>query len=120
MDIIWDLLQQQQIRQLKKEATDTKHKTKDNVSAVRDLQDQVDRLTLVCRAMWEVVREHNNIAEHELTAMVQKIDLLDGQADGKYKQGKQCTACNRIMNRRHTTCFYCGAEDLRESAFDSV
>ena len=84
-------------------------------------EQQVDRLTLVCMAMWELLSAKTDLTEDDLIAKVREIDLRDGVEDGKLTvQGKQCPSCNRVMSRRHSRCLYCGAEDLQSTAFDPL
>lgn len=85
------------------------------------LEDRVDRLSLVCMAMWSLLRDKTNFTEEDLLERVKLMDLLDGVEDGKAtKTVSQCTACNRPMNPRHTKCIYCGNAKLVESAFDKL
>lgn len=88
---------------------------------VGQLEDRVDRLSLVCMAMWSLLRDKTNLTEQDLMDRVKLIDLLDGVEDGKAtKTVSQCTACNRPMNPRHQKCIYCGNEKLVQSAFDAL
>ena len=84
-----------------------------------DYADKMDRLVLICRAMWELIRASNNLSEDDLLKKVTEVDLRDGTLDGKMTiPPKKCPNCNRLMSRRHTHCIYCGAEELLDSAFD--
>ena len=96
--------------------------------AARSLQDfemslgeNFDRLTLICRAMWELMREQNNLTEEDLLKKVKEIDLLDGVLDAKLRNPpKKCSKCGRTVSKRHMRCIYCGAEALMNTAFDSI
>lgn len=96
--------------------------------AVRSLQDfemrlgeNFDRLTLICRAMWELMRERNNLTEEDLLKKVNEIDLLDGILDRKLRNPpRNCSKCGRTISKRHMRCIYCGAESLMDTAFDSI
>lgn len=88
---------------------------------LRYLEDRVDRLSLICMAMWSLIRDKTDLTEDELMERVKLIDLMDGTEDGKATRTvMQCTACNRPMNPRHKKCLYCGSEKLIQSAFDSL
>ena len=88
---------------------------------LRYLEDRVDRLSLICMAMWSLMRDKTDLTEQELMERVKLIDLMDGSADGKATRTvSKCAACNRPMNPRHQKCIYCGSEKLVESAFDAV
>jgi hypothetical protein len=84
-------------------------------------EQNVDRLTLICMAMWELVSAKTDLTEDDLVAKVREIDLRDGVEDGKLKiQANQCPQCDRMMSRRHSRCLYCGAEDLQATAFEPL
>ena len=87
----------------------------------RTLEEKIDRLALICRAMWELLRESNNISEEALMRKVNEVDLLDGSLDGKVRTPpKKCSKCGRTVSKRHMRCIYCGSEELSDSAFDTL
>jgi hypothetical protein len=84
-----------------------------------DYADKIDRLVLICRSMWELIRASNNLSEDDLLKKVMEVDLRDSTLDGKITiPPKKCSSCNRLMSKRHRRCIYCGAENLLDSAFD--
>ena len=86
-----------------------------------DYADKIDRLVLIYRSMWELIRASNNLSEDDLLKKVTEIDLSDGTIDGKIiTPPKKCSSCNRVMSKRHRRCIYCGAEERLDSAFDSL
>jgi len=93
-------------------------------SAKRDvaqLEDRLERLSLVCMAMWSLIQDKTKLTEADLMERVKMIDLMDGVEDGKATRNVQkCHACNRTMSARHRKCLYCGAEKLAQSAFDAI
>lgn len=92
-----------------------------NRTEVKHLEDRLDRLSLVCMAMWSLIRDKTNLTEQDLLDRVRLIDLLDGQEDGKATRTvSKCTACGRPMHPRHKKCIYCGDAKLVESAFDAL
>ncbi len=85
------------------------------------LGENFDRLTLICRAMWELMREQNNLTEEDLMKKIKEIDLSDGLLDGKVRTPPQkCSKCGRTVPRKHMRCIYCGAESLTGTVFDSI
>ena len=85
------------------------------------LEDRIERLSLVCMAMWSLIQDKTNLTEEDLLDRVKTIDLMDGVADGKATRTvSKCSACGSTMSQRHARCLYCGAEKLVESAFDAV
>lgn len=93
-------------------------------NAVRDvahLEDRIERLSLVCMAMWSLIQDKTRLTESDLLERVKMIDLMDGVEDGKASRGVQkCHACNRTMSPKHRRCLYCGAQKLVQSAFDGI
>lgn len=85
------------------------------------LEDKVDRLALICRAMWELIRERYNLSEEALFDKVTEVDLLDGSLDGKVRiPPKKCSRCGRTVSKRHMRCIYCGSQELFDTAFDTL
>ncbi len=82
-----------------------------------DLQGRLDRMSLLCMSLWELLKEKQGYTEDELAAMVRKVDLSDGRLDGKVtrKQLLECGSCRRVMSTRHVRCLYCGAEATKLS-----
>ena len=88
---------------------------------VQQLEDRLDRLILVCRAMWELLREKSLAVEEELVTKVAVLDAADGVADGKQTQVlRKCRKCDRPLQRRATKCLYCKAELVLGSVFETV
>jgi hypothetical protein len=96
----------------------------DAASAKRDvayLEDQLERMKLVCAAVWELVKEKNGLAEDDLIAKVAFLDAKDGVADGKFGRApKKCVKCNRTVTDKQRACIYCGAVQPFESVFQSI
>ncbi|QQE11863.1 hypothetical protein JD969_20695 [Planctomycetota bacterium] len=91
------------------------------VQKKKDLEDRIDRLSLVCMAMWSLLQDKTNLTEADLLERVRAIDLMDGVEDGKAtKTISKCQSCGRTMSQRHQRCLYCGAEKLASSAFDKI
>ena len=85
------------------------------------LEDRLERLALICMAMWSLVQSETNLTEDDLFERVKEIDLMDGVTDGKItRQVAQCGSCRRPVSTRHTRCIYCGSDQLVASAFDTV
>jgi hypothetical protein len=88
---------------------------------VQHFEERVDKLTLICMALWSLLQEKTDLTEEDLLERVRQIDLMDGKEDGKAKkQIAKCPQCGRTMSPRHGRCLYCGARNLEYSAFDAV
>jgi len=83
--------------------------------------ERLDQLTLVCMALWSLLREKTNLTEEDLMERVKQIDLADGSEDGKLRvQVAKCADCGRVLSQRHRRCMYCGADKLNPTAFDAT
>jgi rRNA maturation endonuclease Nob1 len=93
----------------------------DAQEGVRELAARLDKLALVCMALWDLLKEHTDLTEEDLMQRVKQIDLADGAGDGKVtKAVLRCRSCGRVMSTRHTRCMFCGAERLDKQAFDGA
>lgn len=92
-----------------------------DASDLRYLEDRVNRLSLICMAMWSLLQDKTMLTEEDLMERVKMLDLMDGKEDGKAtKTVSQCSRCDRPMNPRHKKCIYCGHGKLISSAFDAL
>lgn len=88
---------------------------------VQILEQRLERLSLVCRAMWSLLVEKTSFDEAQLIDRMNQLDLLDGQADGKLKKSSEsCPECGRSISPRHAKCMFCGSGKAVDSAFDLV
>lgn len=78
-------------------------------TAVRELQDEVDRLSLLNQALWELLRARLGLTDADLERMAYDVDMRDGKADGKITaHAVRCPTCGRVSNSKHAKCLYCG------------
>ena len=109
-----------------REATDRAASASDAAREARyaasDVERRLDKLSMVCMAMWSILQEKVKVTEEDLMERVKQIDLMDGEVDGKMKKRElaKCSQCGRIMSPRHPHCIYCGADKLNVGAFDDV
>jgi len=119
--LFWEFRQQQRIGQAEAAADKVRSKAAEAKRDVQDLDNRVDKLTLACMAMWELLKEKTGLTEEDLMERIRQIDLSDGRADGKVqKQISRCPKCDHVMSARHQKCMYCGATKLDANAFDSA
>jgi hypothetical protein len=106
---MWDLLQHFQIEGVRKQALDASAKAEQQDSRAGAVEDQVERLTLACQAMWELLSQHAGVTEDQLYAKVLEIDARDGSLDGRIAhQAVDCPHCGRKTNTSRLRCLYCG------------
>ena len=80
-------------------------KAKEAISRVYEVSGRIDRLSLVCMALWELLQQETGVSEEDLVSKVKEIDLRDGTLDGKLtKKVAQCSQCGRVLSRKHGRC----------------
>jgi hypothetical protein len=78
---------------------------------IRELDHQVQRLSLLNQALWELLRDKLGIDEAALEAYIKTVDLRDGVEDGRMTHtALRCPKCDRVSSSKHWKCLYCGAE----------
>lgn len=78
-------------------------------SKTRLLEVQVERLSLLNQALWEILCDKLGLTDAELMKMAEEIDVRDGKRDGKITaRAVRCPQCQRVNNSRHSQCMYCG------------
>jgi hypothetical protein len=88
---------------------------------VRVLQRKVDRLSLGCQALWEILCERTGLTDNDLAAKMERIDLRDGVKDGKItQQVVVCPKCHRNSSSKRTECIYCGTKLPDPNLFDAT
>jgi hypothetical protein len=89
---------------------------------VSELEDRVDRLAMLCCAMWTMIQAHTGATDEELTDLVRDLDLADGHVDGKAAevQVSACGACGRPVALKRLRCQYCGQARVPKHPFEGV
>lgn len=111
---LWDLFQQGQIDHATSTAEYAKRDAASNSQhihvEVQRLDAKIDRLAIICQALWELVRENTNLTESDIEQRIKAIDARDGRIDGKITGGPvKCPKCARPGHTRNRACAYCGA-----------
>jgi hypothetical protein len=78
---------------------------------VNALEHQIERLSLLNQALWEILRDRLKMTDADLERVAQEIDLRDGREDGKITgTAMKCPSCGRVSNSKHYRCMYCSLE----------
>jgi len=121
MSFLWDAYQSSQISQLNSRIDRLQDAGAREQAALRvatEMEQKIDRLALICRAMFELLQQTAGVSEDQLKAKIQEIDLRDGQADGRMTpQGKRCPKCDAMMSPKFGRCLFCGHQDEAASPF---
>lgn len=117
--MIWEVYQQTKIAGAEQTAEKALSKADRYAADIADVRRQVDRLTLACQAMWELIRDRTGLTEEDIEAKILEIDARDGSVDGKIStKSVNCTSCGRPTNSRRGSCVMCGAPIKREHQFE--
>ena len=109
MNIFWDIHHRSQMDRISSKSDRTDPKADRMERELRTMRQELDRVTLACQGLWELVREHSDITEAMLADRIAEIDLRDGMADGKMSpQVITCPACGRKTNSKRGICYMCG------------
>ncbi|MBP7933654.1 MAG: hypothetical protein KA354_03295 [Phycisphaerae bacterium] len=120
-EMLW-WAQQSPMSQAPADAACARHRAADASIRIRQLEADVDRLLLINRALWELVRAQHGLEDSHLVDKVKELDLRDGRLDGKLTahQTQRCQRCGRTLSRKHPRCIYCGGESFQTDAFETV
>ena len=78
---------------------------------VYELEHEVERLSLICEALWGILKDKHGLEDIDLIEKMTLLDLEDGKYDGKnYKPSMPvgCRRCGRMLASHHLACLYCG------------
>jgi len=102
-------------------ATSAKSAASDAQGSVAALEKRVDKLALINMALWSLVSEKCNLTDDDLKERLNKLDMMDGKADGKLgERTVPCPQCGRPIASRVAACQFCGTERPQITAFDDV
>lgn len=98
------------------ELAEHRRRNRDNLE---DLEEKVDRLSLVCEAMWELMCDVGYTTEH-LQAKMDSLDASDGQMDRRRARVPLDCACGAKVPISAKTCTFCSLPAPKRPAFDIV
>lgn len=120
----FDLYQQRQLknhsrglRQTAEDISDTRRHAGDQLAMA---EERVDRLTLLCEAMWEVLSATTDLTMSDLAEKVSQLDQVDGVADGRRQHRATDCACGAKINARAAICQFCSLPAPQRSLFHAV
>ena len=117
--MLWEVYQHSKIANAERTAEQAKSKADRYATDISNIQRHVERLSLACQAMWELLRDHSDLTEQDIEAKILEIDARDGHVDGKMAiQHTQCDSCGKPTNSRRTSCVMCGAILKRQHQFE--
>lgn len=123
--MIWEQYQQEKKPSADKRAADkgaeiAEWEAEKYSSSTDGVQASVNRLSLACQAMWELLRENSDLTESDLENKINDVDLRDGKADGKICiRVVTCSSCGKNTNSKRNTCIMCGAPIRKAHQFEA-
>ncbi len=129
IDFIWELFQQGQIGSAQnsienqsKQNFNQDERLSSASARIQELERRHEQLKLVTMAMWTLLKDHTGMTENDLKKYVEKVDLMDGKADGRINTKERCNCkdCGRTVLTTALACPYCGGYLNRKSAFSQV
>jgi hypothetical protein len=103
------------------EAADAQREARSASQRAAELEQQVERLTLACAAMWELLQSKTGLTEDQLIDRITQIDTRDGVSDARITQAvRPCCKCRRPVPARRSRCLYCGAAQPSDGVFSSI
>ena len=114
--MLWDLIQQAQIGQIKWKAQEAKttakdaqHETRILQNRTQSLEENLERLSLASMAIAEILCTRFGVTREEFESKVQEIDLRDGKLDGRLRLAAiDCLHCHHKNSAHRCRCLYCG------------
>lgn len=117
--IFWEAQQNANIARANTDATQARSSAQNVEREMQYLSRRVERLSIACQALWELLRDTTDLKDHEIQAKMLEIDLRDGTADGKMtRRPMACASCGQMGNSARTTCLYCGEDMPRNHLFE--
>jgi hypothetical protein len=82
---------------------------------IEDLDERIDKLAMIVRAMWALL-EGQGLTADQLIAKLEEIDLLDGTVDDQVRPGVvDCPSCHSKVAVGLKACQFCGTEVRTEA-----
>lgn len=120
MSFIWEFYQHGKVIGAQADAKKALSKTFDSGASISSLEKKLDRVVLLNQALWSLIRQSSNLTEADLMEEITRLDMLDGNLDGKVTETKKCSKCNTILAASAVTCYQCGTKSAVKSAFHKL
>jgi hypothetical protein len=118
MSLFWEMYQHRRIMDAQNAAERAGGRVDRQAESVAELQRSVDRLSLACQAMWELLRDRAGITDQDLEAKILEVDGRDGKLDGRITAAAiNCPSCGRKTSPKRDRCVMCGAATSRPNVF---
>ena len=114
----FDIFQHFQISKAREEAQRASQKADGQKNRYDELEGHIERLSLTCQAMWEILRDQLGTTDEQLKSKMVEIDSRDGTVDGRIgHEVIDCPACGHRTSTRRSRCVFCGQPVAAAHAF---
>lgn len=110
-DFIFNWMIRREVKQARSTASAAGRDARRSRESLDVLEERVGRMTLLCAALTQLMKNRLGVTDDELMAVLDEIDGRDGNADGKLEPSSvDCPGCGRANGWRRARCLYCGDE----------
>ncbi len=99
------------------EAINIRHKNGRELSSI---DDRLDRLVLMCEAMWELISEETDLTAADLEERFSEIDQRDGRNNFRRQRFAHDCECGAKVPPVRVHCQFCGLPSQPGSLFDII
>ena len=85
-----------------------------------EIDERIDRLSLLCEAMWSLLAERTDLTEDDLARRILELDGTDGQHDLRRRRTSRPCPCGAQVPPTTLSCQYCGEPVAVDTPFDVV
>lgn len=111
MEIFWEAAPQSHAGSVSGEVGKVANVVESQNAEINQIHRRLDRLSLACQAMWELLRDTTDFEEQDILKRMEEVDLRDGVKDEKMTPASlHCESCGRKGNPRRRQCVYCGGK----------
>lgn len=105
-----DIGQEAQIQRANSAVSSAQRAAGESWEKAEHAEEKVQRLALLCQAMWELLSEHANVSNNDLVRKVLEVDRRDGNEDNKMRPRViDCPKCRNKVSTRRPKCVICGS-----------
>jgi len=120
MSFFNELQQNRRINEAGLTASRTARRTDNLETDLEEMAARIESLTLVCEAMWEILKTRADLPEKLLEEKLAETKARK-VSSGNVTTKAQCQACSRPLNTTHDgRCIYCGHLNKPSNIFDAI
>ncbi len=107
--IAWNLRQSSKIKENQKSTSEIANKSALLQEKLDSQEESLNRLAIICEAMWELLKNRANFTEEELDVIINRISEDKIIASGANPDTSiRCPRCNAVVNAKLGRCEFCG------------